>query len=688
MPVTTVSGVGPVVAKALAKLGIPTVADLITHYPFRYLNPADLIKLGDVREGQEVVVRGEVVEVDKRYIPKRKLSIVTVGIYDGTGYLYGTWFNRDYIADYLKAGVTVSFRGRVEFKYGKLQIANPLFDVLSEAGKEAVHSRSIVAIHAATEGLSATRLRRLIKAALDACPPLPEVLPAGIVRAHRLVARDSAVREVHLPTGLRMLKASRRRLIFEELFVLQAGLALRKARRQRVVGGIAHPPPGRLHVGFLAALPFKPTGDQLRAIKEIDADMARTYPMHRLLLGDVGSGKTLVSVAAALTAIEGGHQAAIMAPTEVLAVQHYRSILRLVEGLTVNVLLLTGADRAAEGKAKLGEIASGEAQLVVGTHALIQEQVRFKSLGLAVVDEQHRFGVRQRVLLKEKGAFPDVLVATATPIPRTLALTLYGDLDVSYLREMPGGRNRLERVKTFVCDESLRERAYEKIREEIAEGRQAFIVCPVIHESDKLEVKAALAEADRLRREVFTDLRLGLLHGRLGSEEKTREMGRFAAGELDVLISTSVVEVGVDVPNASVILVEDAERFGLAQLHQLRGRIGRGRWPGWCILFAEAGTEEGRQRMEAIRTIQDGFELAEADLAIRGEGQLFGARQSGLPDLKMARLTRDIEVLKEARRAAFELVEGDPDLRRSDNAALGCEVKDRFGAALDWLFEG
>jgi ATP-dependent DNA helicase RecG len=498
---------------------------------------------------------------------------------------------------------------------------------------------------------------------------------------------------------------ARRRLVFDELFTLQTGLAYRKRRIAQETVGIAHKPDGALARDFVRRLPFQLTRAQRQTIEEIERDMARPVPMQRLLHGEVGSGKTAVALYAALLAAEGGYQAAIMAPTEVLAGQHFLTIKGLLQptakaGTAVpgqgslfggpEIVLLTGGVTGAARKAALSKISMGSAAIVVGTHALIQEGVAFANLGLAVVDEQHRFGVHQRLALKEKvnrGAAPDVLIMTATPIPRTLALTLYGDLDVSVLDELPAGRKP---VMTEVVEEADRKRAYDLVRQEVGAGRQAYVICPLVEESDKLEVAAAEAEAARLATEVFPDLRVGKIHGRMRPAEKQTVMGRFRAGEINVLISTTVIEVGVDVPNATIMLIEDADRFGLSQLHQLRGRIGRGEHPSICLLLTsvmelpEEERVQAKERLEAVAATNDGFELAEKDLEIRGAGTIMGARQAGWSDLRLTNLVRDIDILRSAREEAFSLVESDPEL--AANPVIRKEMEGRFSDRLDWLF--
>jgi len=686
LPVSKVKFVGTSIASHLQRLNIETVGDLLFHFPRRYLDLSKMRKISDLRVGENVTVLGEVKQI-KKWQGKRGIKVINVTIFDGTGYLTGVWFNQGFIAKRLKEGMQVTFSGKISHKFKQLQIDNPLYDVLSEKSGESIHSGRIVPMHPATQNLTTNMLRRIIKNALDAYGDIPDALPSSLIKKKNLMEKSLALREIHFPTERELLIRARARFIFEELFLMQVGLAARKIRIGTETSGISHKRDGELIRRLYELLPFELTADQKKAIEEIQADMEKHRPMNRLLQGEVGSGKTVVALAVLITSIQGGYQAAMMAPTEVLAVQHYHKIRAITEKLGIRTALLTGTTAQKEREFLLAEIKEGNVDLVIGTHAIIQESVDFRRLGVAVIDEQHRFGVQQRIYLKEKGYHPDILIMSATPIPRTLSLTLYGDLDVSIIKQLPGGREVGEHIKTVLCKSNQREQAYNKIRSEVQNGRQAYIVCPLIEESDKLEVKAVTEETDRLKNEVFPDLRVGLIHGRLKPSEKEAIMSRFNSGDLDILIATTVIEVGIDIPNATVMLIEDADRFGLAQLHQLRGRIGRGKHKSFCILFAEPSTDEGKKRMEAICSIKDGFMLAEADLQIRGEGQLFGTRQSGLPDLKIAKLTRDIEVLAEAREEAFRLVDNDPYLSLDEHIPLRAEIMRKFGNSLDWLFQ-
>lgn len=688
LPVTSARFVGGRFGTAFKRLGIETIEDLLFHVPARYLDMGEVRSIASVRPGEQVTVAGVVKHVRKRRV-RRGLSIASIGIFDGSGYLFGTWFNQDYIADRLVEGTNAVFSGKATVEYGQLQMVQPLFDVVREADEadERVHTTAIIPVYPATEGLSSNMIRRVMRHAVDQFATVIDPLPVRLARKRGLVSRTAALFDVHFPPDGRARDEALRRLVFEELFVMQVGIAARKERVATALSGISHSIHGRMLARLRGALPFGLTADQDAAVEEIYADMKSSRPMNRLLQGEVGSGKTAVAMAALLGAVESGYQAAIMAPTEVLATQHYEKVEPLFDDLDVRVLLLTGSTKSAEKAEAQRRIKAGEADVVIGTHALIQKTVDYDRLGLAVIDEQHRFGVRQRLSMRDKGTNPDVLVMTATPIPRTLSLTLYGDLDVSVLRNLPGGRRIGEHIATTVCDQKHRRRAYATLRAEVSAGRQAYVVCPLIEESEKVNVKAVTEELERLR-EIFPDLRIGLLHGKLKPAQKADVMDSFRRRELDVLLATTVIEVGIDVPNATVMIVEDAERFGLSQLHQLRGRIGRGAHESHCILFADPATDEGRERMRAIAAITDGFELAEADMRIRGEGQLFGPRQAGLPDLRIAGLARDQKVLETARADAQELVAADPLLREPRNRPLAEEVRRRFAGQIDWISSG
>jgi len=695
-------------------MGIHTVRDLLHHYPRRYIDRSQVSRIAELKVGTYATVIARVKRVSKRQT-RRRQSMVTVTLYDGSGNLDITFFNQPWTATLYREGHEVAASGVVQLYGGRRQLAKQEVELLKSDDQDPVHTARITPIHRATEGITSRTIRELVWRALDRLRTIPDPLPKGIVRAEELQPFDTAIRRIHFPESQPELAAATERLKFDELFVLELGLAFRKHRVEAAEIGIAHTPDGPLIERLYRTLPFEPTDAQRRATAEVDAAMARPRPMNVLLQGDVGSGKTLVALHAALVAIGSGHQAAIMAPTEVLAGQHFRQVEALLgrsgavpflelaatgapddgqgsllepepieDEPRVSYALLTAAVTGKDRTRILEGIAAGDVDLVVGTHALVQEGVTFADLSLAVIDEQHRFGVHQRMALKGKGASPDVLIMTATPIPRTLALTYYGDLDVVVLDEMPRGRQPIR--TQIVRTPSERSAAYELVREEVAAGRQAFVVCAAIDEGNRTQVRAAEAEAERLATEVFPDLSVKLLHGRLRPAEKERVMEEFRSGRHHLLISTTVIEVGVDVPNATVMLIENAERFGLAQLHQLRGRIGRGTHPSTCLLFdaSEPDNLDARARLDALVRTTDGFELADDDLRLRGEGTLFDVKQSGMPDLRLARLAEDLDLVKRARARAFAMIEDDPEL--SAEPGLLQELRSRFEGSIDWLF--
>ena len=702
----------------LAGMGIKTVGDLIRHYPRRYIDRSAVEKIGDLRIGQQATVIARVHKTAKR-LTRRRQSMVTVTISDGTGFLDMTFFNQPWAAGIYKEGLEIAVSGTVTRYRGHLQLANQEAEILGGEERDLVHTGRITPVHRASEGITTRTIRELVFAALDGLPPIVDPMPVELIEAERLEDLDTALRRVHFPEDAEQLARAVERLKFDELFTLELGVAFRKHRLESERTGVAHHADGVLTDRLTATTPFEPTKAQLRAIEEVGEAMAAARPMNVLLQGDVGSGKTLVAVHACLVAIQSGHQAAIMAPTEVLAGQHARSVQALLEGVGARNQLERGPSSKAGGQGSLLEaieetadgattdgvtyalltsavtgkdrarilagIADGGVDLVIGTHALVQEGVTFHDLSLAVVDEQHRFGLHQRMALKGKGdGDVDVLIMTATPIPRTLALTYYGDLDVVVLDEMPKGRQPIGTAAAR--SETERADAYDLVRREVRAGRQAFVVCAAIDEGNRTQVRAAEAEAERLATEVFPDLQVELLHGRMRPKDKDRVMEDFRTGGADVLISTTVIEVGVDVPNATVMLIENAERFGLAQLHQLRGRIGRGAHVSYCVLFDESDETnvDARARIEAMTRTTDGFELADVDLRLRGEGTLFDTKQSGMPDLKLARLSEDLDLVKRARARAFTQVEQDPTLE--EHPMLLEELRDRFEDSIAWLF--
>jgi ATP-dependent DNA helicase RecG len=686
-PVTELPGVGPRIEAALRDLGVASLAHMVSHYPSRHEDLSNVKSISDLRVGERATVVGRVVSTRPVGKPVRgRAPGFSVQLYDGTGYLPATVWGRNWLLNQLLPDTRVVASGEVQRRYGIQLVARSIEIIDEPDGDHGPHAGRFVPVYPVNKGIQARRMRTLIHRALTAAGRILDPLPAELLARQGLPNLHDAVHEVHFPTDRPQLRAAMRRLVFHELFLIQTGLAARKARLERSEVGARHAGDGSLLNPYLRGLPFGLTAAQERVIEEVLADMRSERPMRRLLQGDVGSGKTVVAVAALLTAVESGGQGAIMAPTEVLAEQHFLSVSNALSELPVGVVLLTGSQSPAERRATLEAIKEGAAHIVIGTHALIQRGVEFKDLSLVVVDEQHRFGVSQRTLFKEKGrARPDTLVMTATPIPRTLSLTLYGDLEVSIIDELPPGR---QPVETRIVDLAERREAYDEVRKELDAGRQAFVICPLVEESEALEdVRAAEELYEELAGEIFPEMRVSLLHGRMRAQEKREVMAAFRSGETNVLVATVVVEVGVDVPNATAIVVEGSERFGLSQLHQLRGRVCRGLHPPKCFLVADPRTEDAARRLEALSKYQDGFKLSEVDLAIRGEGTLFGSRQSGMPDLKVAKLLRDIDVLVEARREAFSLVSEDPTLKSPAHRPLRREIRELLGADVEWLFK-
>jgi ATP-dependent DNA helicase RecG len=666
--VERIKGVGDKKLASLHEVGIHTVLDLLTTYPRRWVDRTNEARVSDLLPGQEALVLVSVRSVAKRMMRNRR-TMVNVVVGDGSGRLQVVFFNQPWREKQLREGLQVALFGKAEVYRGGLQMTNPVVDLIGD------RTARIVPVYPQSEkaALMTWEIAGWVEDALRKCSPrgIADPVPDSTRRRFGLIDRGAAFQSIHNPETIAEKEQARRRLAFDELMRVQTTLVMRKRLLERESKAIRHTTEGELTARLYAALPYELTGAQRRVIAEIEKDLAGPHPMHRLLQGDVGSGKTLVAVSAMLTAVQGGHQGALMAPTEVLAEQHVTAVRQMLQGVTVpahnlfgdrplRVELLTNRVTGNERRDVLAGLADGSVDVAIGTHALIQEGVRFHSLGVVVIDEQHRFGVEQRAALRSKGdddAVPDVLVMTATPIPRTAAMTVYGDLDVSVLDEMPPGRTPI--VTKWADGPLLEQGAWATVRDEVAGGRQAYVVCPLIDESEKLEVASAQETFDRLVAGELKGLRLGLLHGRLPSAEKESVMDRFRRGELDVLVATTVIEVGVDVPNATVMVILDADRFGIAQLHQLRGRVGRGRYASTCWLVT-AQSPDGNPRVEALVASTDGFELAEVDLELRGEGTIMNTAQKGRNDLKLASLRRDRELVTLAREAAFEIVDADP----------------------------
>jgi ATP-dependent DNA helicase RecG len=676
-PAQYLKSVGPKRAEALARLDVHYARDLLYHTPRRYEDASTVTAIKDALIGLDVTVIGEVIA--KGIIPTRAgLRIFQASLSDGSGRIDVSWPGQPFLDRTINKGDILLVAGTVKFFNGRI-LQPREYILLGNTSDDGDSKGKVLPIYPSTEGLSQRMLRSIIDANLPtliAAADADEIFDERALRELRMPPLKTALQWVHAPESLEQAEQGRRRLSYDEIFLLQLLHARAHYNATRAKPGIAFKKTESLIRPLHDALPFQLTAAQIRAVNEIFADMQSPQRMNRLLQGDVGSGKTVVALFAALLAIENGYQAALMAPTEILAEQHARTIRALVSTLPVEVVLLTGRLGAAERRAALAAIESGSAHIVIGTHALIQEHVRFKRLGLAIIDEQHRFGVKQRLTLSELGEDADTLVMSATPIPRSLALTLYGDLDLSLLDELPPGR---QRIRTALRDATARAKVYEFIRSEVENGRQIYVVYPLVSESEKVDLKAATAEYKRLSEEVFPDRRLGLLHGQLNGVDKDATMRAFASGEIDILVATTVIEVGIDVPNASVMVIEHAERFGLSQLHQLRGRVGRGAEQSYCILIWEGG-EDARDRLRTLEGSDDGFEIARADLRLRGMGDFFGAKQHGLPDFRFFDVERDEDLLSRARNAARLIIEADPGLTSPAHALLHQQLTRRFGS--------
>ena len=675
-PLTQFPGVGEVRGKKLSHLGLNTAGDLLTYYPRDYEDRRQVYAIRQAPEGVRVCVRAMVAQHPRLARIRKGLDLVQVPVVDQGGTLHLTFFNQSYVERALLPGEDYVFYGQVERQGNRLSMTNPVFE---RADRQDVTGR-IVPVYPLTAGVSQLLLSRSVRQGLDACADiLPDVLPDEVRQSHHLCRTEYAYENIHFPESEEALDLARRRLAFEELFLFTIGLRRLRQRRETV----SVVPFQKVDMApFYDALPFTLTDAQRRCVEEAIADMSSGAPMNRLCQGDVGSGKTMVAAACVYFCVKNGRQAALMAPTEILARQHFTGLSPLLEKLGIRCVLLTGSTSAREKKAVTARLAAGEADFAIGTHALISQGVDYQNLGLVVTDEQHRFGVGQRAALAAKGSHPHTLVMSATPIPRTLALILYGDLDVSIIDQLPPGRKPVE---TFAVSGGYRQRVYAFLRKLVGEGRQIYVVCPMVSENDDLpdERKAVTEYAQALQQEVFPDLRVSFVHGKMKAKEKDAVMTAFAAGEADILVSTTVIEVGVDVPNAAAIVVENAERFGLSQLHQLRGRVGRGSHQSYCILISDNRNEETRARLKVMAKTTDGFRIAEEDLRLRGPGDFFGVRQHGLPGLKIADLGCDTQLLREAQEAADALLERDPDL--AGCPATAGRVTELFTQAADTL---
>lgn len=647
-PITMLKGVGEVRAKQLAQLNIFTLRDLICHFPRGYEDRTKLVPIEKLEPDVPACFRAMVMNTPRTSHIRKGLDLTKVQVADSTGRLNVTFFNSRFAAQQLEYGREYIFYGAVSGDFIGYSMTNPVFEAPES---QPVTTRRILPIYPLTAGLTNAALLRLVQQALAVCAPPEEILPAEVREKYGILPAERAYFAIHEPNSMAEAELAKKRMIFEEFFVFSAGLALMRAARKEKK---TEPYTDFDMAPFYDSLPFTLTGAQSRAVGEILEDFRRGIPMNRLVQGDVGSGKTMVAAAAAYCAARNGAQTALMAPTEILAEQHFASLSALFVPLGVSVALLTGSMTGKQKKDVREHIAAGEVQVVIGTHALLSESTRFDNLGLVITDEQHRFGVGQRSRLSAKGEDPHLLVMSATPIPRTLALILYGDLDVSILDELPPGR---EPVDTFLVGESYRPRINAFIRKQVAEGHQCFVVCPAVEENEELGIKAASVWAETLQQTVFPDLRIALLHGQMKGAEKEAAMASFARGEADVMVATTVIEVGVDVPNATLMVIEDADRFGLSQLHQLRGRVGRGKAKSYCILTTHNRNPETLQRLKALCKTTDGFKIAEEDLRLRGPGDFFGSRQSGLPAFRVADLGCDLAAMKDAQQASADWID-------------------------------
>lgn len=684
-PLLSYPGIGEMRAKKLEKLGLCRTSDLLTCYPRDYEDRRQVYSIRSAPLEGRVCIVAMVAEHPRLSRIRRGLDLVQVKAVDSTGVLHLTFFNQSYVEKALRPGEEYIFFGTVEEQGNRRSMTNPIFE---HSGRQSV-TGCIMPIYRLTAGISNHLLASLVRQALPCAGQLAETLPEEIRREHNLVGIEFAVGNIHFPRNEEALDMARRRLTFEELFYLSVGLSFLKRRREGASPGQRiSPPEGE---DFLSLLPFTPTDAQRRVMEEIAADLRSGRPMNRLVQGDVGSGKTVVAAYAAFLAVKAGHQAAMMAPTEVLAEQHYRSLSAMLAPAGVRVGLLTGALPAAEKRRVQGALAKGEVDFVVGTHALISQSVAFHDLALMIADEQHRFGVAQRAALASKGAHtPHVLVMSATPIPRTLALIIYGDLDVSVIDQLPPGRTPIE---TYVVHEDKRARMYQFVRRQVAEGRQVYIVCPAVEENPEAalpgeenappDLKSVKTYAAKLQGEVFPDLRVDILHGKMRPKEKAAVMEDFSRGKTQVLVATTVIEVGVDVPNAALMIIENADRFGLSQLHQLRGRVGRGQFASYCVLITNSHSPDSLRRLRTLASTTDGFEISEADLKQRGPGDFFGNRQHGLPQMKLADLAGDVRLLRQAQEAAQALLEADPELSDQKNQPVLNRTRQLFADTPD-----
>ncbi|MCC0685566.1 ATP-dependent DNA helicase RecG [Clostridioides sp. ZZV14-6345] len=666
-----VKGIGPKKADKLSKLGIFTLKDLLYYFPRQFEDRNNLKKIAQLEDEEKVTIKAVISSINT-FSPREGMTLTKIDVKDETGSAKLVFFNKSYIKNTFRPGDSILVFGKVKKKFNNLELTSCELEYLTNSPKNTCR---FMPVYQLTYGVTNKEIMSIIRTVLeDKDLIIQEYMPQRIIEKYRLCSIDFAVRNIHLPSNKESLKIALYRIVFEELLILQLGLFVFKSGRNKE-DGIKFETSKDLK-NIISALPFKLTKAQNRALDEIIQDMNSDKIMNRLVQGDVGSGKTVVALLALANCVLNGYQGALMAPTEILAGQHYVSLTESLKDFGINVGLLIGSLTKKQKDTVLEQIKNNEIDILIGTHALIEDKVEFNNIGLVITDEQHRFGVMQRSKLSLKGVNPDILVMTATPIPRTLALILYGDLDISIIDELPPGRQPIE---TFAIENSKRDRAYNNlVRREVESGRQVYIVCPLVEESEAIEAKSAVELVEELKDEYFHDLRLGLLHGKMKSSEKDEVMGRFKNKEIDILVSTTVIEVGVNVPNATLMIIENAERFGLAQLHQLRGRVGRGSHKSYCVLIYDSKTDVCRQRMAIMEETNDGFKISEKDLEIRGPGEFFGTRQHGLPELKVANLFKHIKILKLAQQEARYILGEDNSLQLKENMAFKKEIIDKF----------
>ena len=670
-----VKGVGPQRLRLFHRCGIFTIEDLLYYFPRRYEDRSHIKPISKLKVGDFETVRGKILTLGVRPT-KSKLKIFQLAVSDGTGIIYATYFNQNYLKRFFKVGDEVILSGKVSL-FKTLQMNSPDYELISDE-KEKIHSGRIVPIYPLTENLNQRFFRKVAKQAVDKYFYLvKDILPPEIKRKENLIDIKEAIKNIHFPQNFLEQEKARERLVFDEFFILQVGIALRRQYLKKISPAKKKEEINKrnLVAQFKKVLPFKLTPAQQKVIKEIEKDIKSRRPMNRLIQGDVGSGKTIIAIYSLLLVLERGSQGAFMAPTEILAEQHYWTLQKLLLPLNINIGLLISELSAKIKKETLRKIREGEIDIVVGTHSLIQKDVEYKDLGIVIIDEQHKFGVEQRRQLRKKGIAPHCLIMTATPIPRTLALTVYSDLDISVIDELPEGRGN---IFTYWIEEEKRMKLYNFIREEIQKGRQAYIVYPLIEKSEKMDLKDVQENFQKLKK-IFSDFNLGLLHGRMSKAQKDEVMHYFAQKKIDILVSTTVIEVGIDIPNAGIMVIENAEHFGLSQLHQLRGRIGRGPFKSYCFLLGEPKTEEGIKRLNSIVSSQDGFQIAEDDLRLRGTGEFFGERQHGLPELKIGDILKDVRIMERAKNEADELVKRDYHLLLPEHQLIKRELRKRLG---------